>query len=79
MIRILANPFILTFIFFEGCGIYSFTGASIPAGANTFQVDYFENQAGSRPGSIVEPGLDTGHHFRTDQFKPGEFWRRFNL
>ena len=44
MIRILANPFILTFIFFEGCGIYSFTGASIPAGANTFQVDYFENQ-----------------------------------
>ena len=41
-----------------GCGIYSFTGASIPAGANTFQVNYFENQAGSRPGSTVEPGLD---------------------
>ena len=41
-----------------GCGIYSFTGASIPAGAETFQVNYFENQAGSRPGSTVEPGLD---------------------
>ena len=41
-----------------GCGIYSFTGASIPAGTETFQVNYFENQAGSRPGSTVEPGLD---------------------
>ena len=41
-----------------GCGIYSFTGASIPAGAKSFQVNYFENQAGSRPGSTVEPGVD---------------------
>ena len=40
------------------CGIYSFTGASIPAGTETFQVNYFENQAGNRPGSTVEPGLD---------------------
>ena len=40
------------------CGIYSFTGTSIPTGAKTFQVNYFENQAGSRPGSTVEPGLD---------------------
>ena len=42
----------------HSCGIYSFTGASIPAGASTFQVNFFENQAGSRPGSTVEPGLD---------------------
>ena len=35
------------------CGIYSFTGASIPPGVTTFQVNFFEN----RPGSIVEPGL----------------------
>ena len=42
----------------EACGIYSFTGASIPSGASTFQVNFFENQAGSRPGSTVEPGLD---------------------
>ena len=40
------------------CGIYSFTGASIPEGTETFQVNYFENIAGNRPGSTVEPGLD---------------------
>ena len=40
------------------CGIYSFTGASIPAGTETFQVNYFVNEAGNRPGSTVEPGLD---------------------
>ena len=40
------------------CGIYSFTGSSIPAGVETFQVNYFENIAGGRPGSTVEPGLD---------------------
>lgn len=42
----------------NGCGIYSFTGASIPPGVDTFQVNFFENQAGNRPGSTVEPGLD---------------------
>ena len=42
----------------QGCGIYSFTGASIPPGVTTFQVNFFENQAGNRPGSTVEPGLD---------------------
>jgi len=40
------------------CGIYSFTGSSIPAGVETFQVDYFENTAGGKPGSTIEPGLD---------------------
>ena len=40
------------------CGIYSFTGASIPAGTETFQVNYFNNEAGNKPGSTVEPGLD---------------------
>ena len=43
---------------FAQCGIYSFTGASIPAGTETFQVNYFINEAGNRPGSTVEPGLD---------------------
>jgi hypothetical protein len=42
----------------EGCGVYSFTGASIPPGVTTFQVNFFENLAGNRPGSTVEPGLD---------------------
>ena len=49
---------ILLFIGLKSCGIYSFTGASIPPGVTTFQVNFFENQAGNRPGSTVEPGLD---------------------
>ena len=40
------------------CGIYSFTGSSLPVGVETFQVDYFENTAGGKPGSTIEPGLD---------------------
>ena len=51
------TPFLL-FIGLKSCGIYSFTGASIPPGVTTFQVNFFENQAGNRPGSTVEPGLD---------------------
>jgi len=43
---------------FISCGIYSFTGSSIPVGVETFQVDYFENTAGGKPGSTIEPGLD---------------------
>ncbi len=38
---------------FSGCGIYSFSGISIPAGTETFQVNYFQNNA-----LLVEPGLD---------------------
>ena len=40
------------------CGIYSFTGSSIPVGVETFQVNYFDNTAGGKPGSTIEPGLD---------------------
>lgn len=58
MNRIIICLILLIQLNFIGCGIYSFTGTSIPAGANTFQVNYFQNEAGSRPGSIVEPGLD---------------------
>ena len=35
------------------CGPYSFTGASIPEGTSTFQVNYFQNSA-----RLIEPGLD---------------------
>jgi hypothetical protein len=49
---------LLLMINIEGCGVYSFTGASIPPGVTTFQVNFFENLAGNRPGSTVEPGLD---------------------
>ena len=40
--------------FISGCGVYSFTGASIPADAKTFSVAYFENRA-----SIVQPTLSS--------------------
>ena len=40
-----------TFIF-KACGVYSFTGASIPPGARTFSVDHFPNHA-----SLVQPTL----------------------
>ena len=37
----------------SGCGIYSFTGASIPPGTKTFQINRFENTA-----LLVEPGIE---------------------
>ena len=52
------STFIILMLFTYKCGIYSFTGASIPEGTKTFQVNYFENLAGNRPGSTIEPGLD---------------------
>ncbi len=53
-----ASIFFSTVFLIQGCKFYSFTGASIPPGVKTFQVNFFENQAGNRPGSTVEPGLD---------------------
>jgi len=41
--RFILFVMILPFIF--ACGIYSFTGASIPPGAKTVSVDYFKNTA----------------------------------
>ena len=49
---------LLFLLILQSCGVYSFTGASIPPGVTTYQVNFFENQAGNRPGSTVEPGLD---------------------
>jgi len=37
----------------NGCGIYSFNGASIPPNVESFQVVFFQNEA-----PIVEPGID---------------------
>ena len=50
--------FFLFLISFYSCGNYSFTGASIPEGTETFQVNLFENNSGNNVGSIFEPGLD---------------------
>lgn len=40
-------------LFFISCGPYSFTGASIPPGTKTYQVNHFENTA-----LLVEPGIE---------------------
>ena len=56
--KFLSLSILLSCTLLISCGIYSFTGASIPAGVTTFQVNFFENLAGNRPGSTVEPGLD---------------------
>lgn len=39
-------------LFASGCGMYSFTGASIPVEAKTVSIQYFENRA-----ELVEPTL----------------------
>ena len=43
---------LLPVLFLAGCGVYSFTGASIPPGAKTITVTYFVNNA-----QYVEPSL----------------------
>lgn len=37
----------------QSCGVYSFSGASIPDNVKSFQVNFFRNNA-----QIIEPGLD---------------------
>ena len=49
---------LLSVFIIKSCGNYSFTGASIPDGTESFQVNFFENEAGNSMGSIFEPGLD---------------------
>ncbi len=43
---------LLFLMFFSSCGVYSFTGASVPAGAKTMSIQYFPNKA-----DLVEPTL----------------------
>lgn len=49
---------VLIFVLLLGCKYYSFTGASIPEGAETVQVNFFVNNAANEVGSVFEPGLD---------------------
>lgn len=44
----------------QACG-YSFTGVTTTA--ETVQVNFFQNNAGSSPGSVFEPGLDRDFTF----------------
>lgn len=55
MIWISRMGMLLIFLFFfNSCGIYSFTGASIPPGAKTVSVQYFPNKA-----PLIEPSLSS--------------------
>ena len=54
----ISTLYIFMLLTFINCGSYSFTGASIPDGTKTFQVNFFENDAGNNLGSTFEPGLD---------------------
>jgi hypothetical protein len=49
---------LFAFILLASCKYYSFTGASIPEGAETVQVNFFVNNAANEVGSVFEPGLD---------------------
>lgn len=53
MNKILLSLILVASLTLARCGIYSFTGASVPPDTKTFQVNYFENTA-----LLVEPGLD---------------------
>lgn len=55
---------------FAGCGFYSFTGASIPAGATTISVAFFPNDA-----PLVQPTLS---QYFTDELQT-KFLRQTNL
>jgi hypothetical protein len=61
---------ILLIVLLSSCGIYSFTGASIPPQAKTFSVDFFVNNA-----PIVQPMLS---QVFTDALKD-KFSRQTNL
>ena len=50
--RIKVIQILLTFILVNSCGIYSFTGASIPNDAKTVSVSYFTKTATNSPSSL---------------------------
>ena len=49
--------FLLSLMIF-GCGVYSFTGASIPEGTETFQVNYLKMLQAIDQDQPLKPGLD---------------------
>ena len=51
MIKQLTSIFLVN-IFLASCGIYSFTGASIPADAETVSVDYFTIKVTNTPATL---------------------------
>ncbi len=50
-------PALFAVLLLCGCGIYNFTGGDVGT-AETFQVNFFQNNATQSPGSVFHPGLD---------------------
>ena len=48
-----------------GCGAYSFTGVQDLGNVDTFQVNYFQNNA-----ALVEPGLERDFKIALEDSKP---------
>jgi len=61
---------LLSLLWLTGCGVYSFTGASIPPRAETVSVSYFPNDA-----SLVQPTLS---QYFTESLQD-KFLRQTNL
>lgn len=54
-IPLLGIAFFLFFsVLFSSCGVYSFTGASVPAGAKTMSIQYFPNKAKLVEGTLSD-------------------------
>ena len=51
--------FIVIISCIQSCGNYSFTGASIPEGTETFQVNLFDNNSGNNVSSNFEPRTES--------------------
>ena len=47
----------LAALLLAGCGAYNFTGGDVGT-AESFQVNFFQNNATQSPGSVFHPGLD---------------------
>ena len=46
--------FVLMLVFLTACGVYSFTGANIPAGTNTISIQTFYDEVGSGPPNLSQ-------------------------
>jgi outer membrane lipopolysaccharide assembly protein LptE/RlpB len=52
--RINSLLLLITVFFLSGCGVYSFTGASISPDIKTISIQYFYNDAGNGPPSLQQ-------------------------
>lgn len=60
-------PLLFFMVFFNSCGVYSFTGASIPPNARTIRIDYFKNKAPIVQGRLSSTFTDKLKEFCVSQ------------